>query len=81
MGERKTVTQIKHEIQVALMALRESDAALERGEASRARDVIRDTIVRLEGLLHEASQKRLRPWYPLPPASFADTPNIHNSRQ
>ena len=36
MSERKTVKQLKHEIQVALVALRESEAALQHGETSKA---------------------------------------------
>ena len=60
MSERKTVKQLKHEIQVALVALRESEAALQQGEASKACDVIRNTITRLEGLLQDAAQTRLR---------------------
>lgn len=46
--------RLRHEIQVALAALREGDQALEHGEASRARDAILATIGQLEALLHDA---------------------------
>jgi hypothetical protein len=35
MSERKTVKQLKHEIQVALVALRESEAACNRAKQVR----------------------------------------------
>ena len=60
MSEKTTVDKLKHEIQVALVALRESEAALRQGEHSKAYDVIRNTISRLEGLLQDANQSRLR---------------------
>lgn len=49
-----TREELKHEIQTALVELRECEAALHQGEASKAADVIRGTIARLEALLHIA---------------------------
>ena len=60
MSERTTVNRLRHEIQIALVELRESEAALEQGEHSKAHDVIRTTITRLEGLIQDAAQSRLR---------------------
>ncbi|NGN42083.1 hypothetical protein G6N74_13515 [Mesorhizobium sp. CGMCC 1.15528] len=45
---------LKREVQAALADLRECEAELHKGEASKAADVIRNTISRLEGLLHIA---------------------------
>lgn len=53
-----TRDELKYEIEAALVELRECEAALHQGEASKAADVIRSTIARLEGLLHIAQHVR-----------------------
>lgn len=53
-----TRDELKHEIQTALDELRECEAALHQGEASKAADAIRSTIARLEALLHIAQRVR-----------------------
>lgn len=50
----KKIDDLKLEIQQAVAALSECEAAMRLGESSRAHDLVRDTIVRLERLLHDA---------------------------
>lgn len=50
----KKTDDLKREIQNAVAVLNECEAAMRLGESSRAHDLIRDTIVRLERLLHDA---------------------------
>lgn len=47
---------LKREIQQAVAVLSECEAAMCLGESSRAHDLVRDTIVRLERLLHDAQR-------------------------
>ncbi len=60
MDEHETVNQVKHEIQIALVARRESEAALQQGETSKACDVIRARVTRLAGRLHDSAQSHFR---------------------
>ena len=50
----KKTDDLKREIQNAVAVLGECEAAMCLGESSRAHDLVRDTIVRLERLLHDA---------------------------
>jgi len=60
MNKREAVNQIKREIQVALVALRGSEAALQQGETNNAYAVIRARITRLAGRLHYSTQSHFR---------------------
>ena len=50
----EAINALRHDIQIAVAELRECEAALRLGEQTRAHDLIRESIVRLERLLHDA---------------------------
>jgi hypothetical protein len=50
----EAIDALKHEIQKAVAELRNCEAAMRLGEHNLAYDLIRESIVKLERLLHDA---------------------------